>query len=79
MTATCGPDQRRDDRPQQRVVGAAEQQRVDRRAGGREDRFAGRIAFAEERRERLGDGRLAVGPVSWPASTSGTSVGVACS
>ncbi len=48
-----------DDRPQQRVVGAAEKQRIDRRSGRlREDRFARGVALADERRERICDGRL---------------------
>ena len=41
--------------------------------------LAGRVALAEQRREGLGDRGLGVGPASWPASTSGTSAGVACS
>ena len=50
---------RRDERPQQRVVGAAQQQRIDGRAGRlREDGLAGRVRSAEQRRERIGDGRL---------------------
>ena len=45
-----------DDLAQQRVVGAAQEERVDRRAGrSREDRVAGRVALAEQRRERVGD------------------------
>ena len=49
----------RDDRPQQRVVGAAEQQRVDGRARRpREDRLAVGIALAEEGRQARRDGRL---------------------
>ena len=41
--------------------------------------FAGRVALAEQRRERSATAASALGPVSSPASTSGTSVGVACS
>ena len=37
------------------------------------------VALAEQRRQRLRDGRLGVGPDSSPASTIGTSGGVACS
>ena len=45
--------------PQQRVVGAAEQQRVDRRAGrAREDRLAVGIALAEQGRQARRHGRL---------------------
>ena len=58
-------------------MGAAEQERVD--PGGRrqrEDELAGRVALAEQRRERLGHGRLRPRvPRGRPASTSGTNVG----
>ena len=44
------PDDALDDRAQQRIVGAAQQQRVDGRAGrAREDRFAVGVAFPEQR------------------------------
>ena len=67
-----------DDRAQQRVVGAAEQQRVDRRSGrAREDRLAGRVALAEQRRERLGDrglgGRARSGRPPRPAARASAS------
>ena len=71
----------RDDGAQQRVVGAAEQERVDRRA----EAGAGRSnSPAASRSPSSGASASATaasasGPLRSPASTSGTSVGVACS
>ena len=51
----------------ERVVRAAQQQRVDRRARRpREDRLAVRVALAEERRQRRRDRRLGLGPARMP-------------
>ena len=53
------PDQRLDHRAKQRIVRAAEQQGVDRRAGRLgEDELAARVTLAKERRQGLGDGDL---------------------
>ena len=54
---------RGDQRPQQRVVGTAQQQRVDRRAGrSREDRLAVGVALAQQRRQGGRDRRLGLRP-----------------
>ena len=54
---------RGDDRPEERIVGAAEEERVDPgRRRQREDELAGRVALAEQRRQRLGDDRLDLRP-----------------
>ena len=54
---------RLDHRPEQRVVGAAQEERVDPgRRREREDELAARVALAEERRERFAHGGLDLGP-----------------
>ena len=72
---------RRDDRPEQRVVGAAEEERVDPRGGRqREDEVARLVALAEQRGQRRPRRPpRPPGRSSSPASTSGTNAGVACS
>ena len=79
--ATRVPRDRGDDRPRAAGSGCSRGAacRSGRRGRQREDELAGRVALAEQRRQRVGDGRLDLGPGSSPASTSGTSAGVACS
>ena len=51
--------ERCDDRPQERIVRASEQQRVDRGTRwSREDRFTVRVPLAKQRRQRCRDRRL---------------------
>ena len=62
-TATPSPATACDDRTEQRVVRAAEEQRVDpRRRRQREDELTARVALAEQRRQGVPDGGLDLGP-----------------